>query len=147
LNLSAISLENYLPFTRVTVVALGYAGEAIAAYDSILGEPVIRVDESTAEGERNDHFVLLRSVRRGHIENLQDTMRSGRDADRQRNIEVAPDARASRVNGNLDDLNAMAVTDPCGDLALESGAYAACPDRIINEITRLRLANANRRES
>jgi hypothetical protein len=51
------------------------------------------------------------------------------------------------VNRNLGDLNAMTITHPGGELSLESGADAASPDRVIDEIVGLGLTDANRWKS
>jgi len=51
------------------------------------------------------------------------------------------------VNRNLGDLNAMTITHSGGELTLESGADTASPNRVIDEIIRLGLTNANRWKS
>ena len=59
LNLVAICFKDPWPPVCIIVILLCDAGQSVAAYDRVLRETMVRVEESRAEGDRHDHLVQL----------------------------------------------------------------------------------------
>src|SRR5262249_3563643 len=147
LKLVAIRRKDDWPAVRVTVELLRNTGEGVAAYDRVLRESMIRVDQRGPEGNRHDHLLQFRAILGRNLEDLQRALRGGGHSHFKRGPVIAPDAGTTYRNRSPDELSAMAIAHPGSDLALESGADAAYPDRIIDDVIRPGLTNGDRRKS
>src|SRR5918993_3744060 len=145
-DLVMVCLRDARPPVRVAVPFLSDLRERLVRLHFVLREAVIRIDEGAAEDDRYHNLVDLRAVVRRELEHLNNPTRGRRQARRDLDVIVAPNARAAGSDGHCAKLRAIGIAHAGLERRLKARANAADGDWIVHEIMRAWLTDGNGRK-